>query len=100
MAVAVARDISQRREMEAEQQKLILDLQEALANIKALSGLLPICSRCKKIRDDKGYWHKVEKYIAEHSTASFTHGLCPDCLEQQYGEDDVHGDRDEGTAES
>ncbi len=100
MAVAVARDISQRKDMEEQQKALIFDLKEALANVKTLSGLLPICSHCKKIRDDKGYWHKVEKYIAGHSSASFTHGLCPDCLERQYGEDEVHGDRDEGTAES
>lgn len=85
MAVAVARDISVRREMEAKQQQLIDELREALANVKMLSGLLPICASCKKIRDDQGYWHKVEKYIAGHSGASFTHGLCPDCLKEEFG---------------
>ena len=49
------------------------------ANIKTLSGLLPICSHCKKIRDDKGYWNKIEGYIQKHSTAQFSHGICPEC---------------------
>ena len=60
------------------------ELQEALAEVKALSGLLPICSSCKKIRDDKGYWKQLEGYIQEHSDAEFTHGICPECVEKLY----------------
>lgn len=62
------------------------ELERALAEVKRLSGLLPICARCKKIRDDKGYWHKVEAYIQEHSEATFTHGICGDCVRDMYGD--------------
>jgi len=67
-----------------EKDELIARLQDALANVKKLSGLLPICSSCKKIRNDNGYWKQIEGYIAEHSEAVFTHGLCPDCLKKLY----------------
>jgi len=63
-----------------------LELQEALANVKTLSGLLPICANCKKIRDDKGYWQMVETYFDTHSALKFTHGFCPDCLRTLYPE--------------
>jgi CheY-like chemotaxis protein len=66
------------------ERRLIAELREALAQVKTLSGLLPICSHCKKIRNDKGYWTQVEKYIGDHSDAQFTHGLCPDCLNELY----------------
>ncbi|HQE59339.1 MAG TPA: sensor with HAMP domain protein, partial [Spirochaetota bacterium] len=56
----------------------------ASRNIKILSGLIPICSSCKKIRDDAGYWHQIEKYIKEHSDAVFSHGLCPICAKELY----------------
>ncbi len=59
-------------------------LEDALSEVKALSGLLPICASCKKIRDDRGYWNQIEKYISEHSEATFSHGLCPDCAEKLY----------------
>lgn len=68
-----------RQRAEAERERVILELQRALAEVKALSGLLPICSNCKKIRDDHGYWNQIEGYIASHSDAQFTHGICPDC---------------------
>ena len=74
----------EKREAEEERERLILELQEALARVKTLSGLLPICASCKKIRDDKGYWHQVEVYVRDHSEAEFTHGLCPDCLKKLY----------------
>ena len=61
-------------------------LKEALSKIKKLSGLLPICASCKKIRDDKGYWNRIETYLHNHSEAEFSHGLCPDCMEKMYGE--------------
>lgn len=80
--LAIDRDISERKAAEAEQDKLICELREALQKIKTLKGLLPICAWCKKVRDDQGYWKGVEKYIEEHSAASFTHGICPDCLKK------------------
>jgi ligand-binding sensor domain-containing protein len=61
-------------------------IQEALANVKTLSGLLPICANCKKIRNDKGYWDQIEGYIQKHSDAQFTHGICPECAEKLYGD--------------
>jgi PleD family two-component response regulator len=60
------------------------ELEVALANVKTLSGLLPICANCKKIRDDGGYWHIVEEYIRSHSNANFSHGICPDCMHDLY----------------
>jgi len=61
-------------------------LKEALAEIKVLKGIIPICAGCKKIRDDQGFWHQVEVYIHEHSDAEFTHGFCPDCMKEYYPE--------------
>ena len=84
--VVVFRDISERRRAEEERERLILELQAALAKVKTLSGLVPICATCKKIRDDKGYWNQVEAYIQAHSEAQFTHGICPDCIKQYYPE--------------
>jgi PAS domain S-box-containing protein len=81
---AIERDITARRRVEEERLKLIEELTYALAKIKTLKGLLPICASCKKIRDDGGYWQKVESYLSEHTDAEFTHGLCPDCLETLY----------------
>ncbi len=62
------------------------ELQSALADNKRLSGLIPICSSCKKIRDDEGCWNKIEYYIEEHSEAEFTHGICPECANKIYPE--------------
>ena len=59
-------------------------IQEALAHIKTLGGLIPICSNCKKIRDDEGYWEILEKYVQTHSEAQFSHGICPDCAAKLY----------------
>jgi len=80
----IIRDITARKKMEEEREKLIAELQEALNKIKTLSGLVPICASCKKIRDDKGYWNQLESYIQEHTEAEFSHGLCPDCLKKLY----------------
>lgn len=63
---------------------LVLDLRQATTRIQKLNGLLPICSHCKKIRDDQGYWNEVEKYISDHSDAEFSHAICPGCLHQYY----------------
>ena len=65
---------------------LRLKLREALENVKKLSGLIPICSNCKKIRTDEGFWQQVEVYIRDHSEIEFSHGLCPDCLKKLYPE--------------
>jgi PAS domain S-box-containing protein len=73
------RDITERQWAEEERVKLITQLQDALAHVRTLSGLLPICAWCKKIRDDQGYWNRLEDYIQTHSEAEFTHGICPDC---------------------
>ncbi|MBU1740269.1 MAG: hypothetical protein KKC37_01910, partial [Proteobacteria bacterium] len=60
------------------------ELTQALSQVKELSGLLPICSSCKRIRDDHGYWNQIEAYIQKNSKAEFTHGLCPDCMQDLY----------------
>lgn len=82
----ILRDITDRKQLEAEREDLILNLKEALARVKTLSGLLPICANCKKIRDDGGYWHQVDDYIHRHSGVDFSHGLCPECVKKLYPE--------------
>lgn len=89
--LSVGNDITERKRVEEERKILIQELketlgqlQEALARVKTLSGLLPICSSCKKIRDDSGYWKQIEAYLREHSDATFTHGLCPECIKNLY----------------
>lgn len=67
-------------------EKLNSELKEAMEKIKTLEGILPICSFCKKIRDDKGYWEQIESYMSKHADVLFSHGLCPDCLNSQYPE--------------
>lgn len=83
---ALYQDVTERRRVEEEREKLLVELQGALANIKTLSGLLPICASCKKIRDDGGYWSQIESYISAHSHAEFSHGICPECAKQLYPE--------------
>ena len=79
------RDLQQQLEQKNNAlQEKNLQLQEALDKVKTLRGLLPICANCKKIRDDGGYWQQVEAYIADHSEAEFTHGICPTCMEKLY----------------
>jgi hypothetical protein len=75
-----------RKQAEEERERLIAELQKALSDVKALSGLLPICASCKRIRDDKGYWNQLESYIRDHSEAEFSHGICPDCAKKLYPE--------------
>ena len=69
-----------------ERQRLMTELKTALDHIKQLQGMLPICSECKKIRDDKGYWNRIESYISRHSEVEFSHGICPDCAKKLYPE--------------
>ena len=82
--VGIGLDISDRVEIEKEKEALIKQLKATLSQVKQLSGLLPICAACKKIRDDKGYWNQIESYIKKHSEANFSHGLCPDCARKLY----------------
>ena len=82
----IARDITERKQFDAEREGLIGELQEALDNIKTLTGLLPICASCKKIRDDKGYWNQIETYIEKNSDALFSHSVCPECSEELYSD--------------
>jgi PAS domain-containing protein len=78
------RDVTERRKIELEREELIGELREALADIRTLRGLLPICTSCKKIRDDGGYWQNLEQYVSDHSEAQFSHSLCPDCIKKLY----------------
>lgn len=81
------------RDREREKDALIEELQSALQDVKTLSGLIPICAECKKIRDDDGYWQGVEHFVSQHTEAKFSHGFCPDCLEKQRKVfDDDNGD--------
>lgn len=83
-AAGTIQDISDTKRAEEEREKLIAELQKALAEIKTLHGILPICSSCKKIRDDKGSWRQLEEYISEHTESKFSHGLCSDCAKKLY----------------
>jgi PAS domain S-box-containing protein len=82
----IMRDISERRAAEKERERLIRELQEALAKVRTLSGLLPICAACRKIRDEHGLWHSLETYIRNHTEANFSHGICPECRKRLYPE--------------
>jgi len=82
--LGVMLDITERKSIEEEHNRLINDLKEALASINTLSGLIPICAICKNIRNDKGYWEQIEKYINEHSGAQFSHSICPECAKKMY----------------
>jgi PAS domain S-box-containing protein len=79
-------DITERKMGEMERERLIHELQEALAKVKKLSGFLPICASCKKIRNDQGYWTQIEAYIRDHSEAEFSHSICPECASKLYPE--------------
>jgi len=80
--------IEEKKNAEIEREKVIEDLTAALDEVKTLQGLIPICSSCKKIRDDTGYWNQIEHYIQEHSSATFSHGICPECKEKLYGNEE------------
>lgn len=87
VAVAeIARIITERKKLEEEREKLIRELKDALSEVKTLRGIIPICSFCKKIRNDEGYYEQVEAYISRHSEAAFSHTFCPDCGAEHYPE--------------
>ena len=81
-----ARSIAERKRSQREREELIQELQDAFAKIKVLSGFIPICASCKKIRDDQGYWNQLEAYIQSHTEAQFSHGICPDCATSLYSD--------------
>jgi PAS domain S-box-containing protein len=78
-------DITRSKQIEAEKEKLIKELQDALLEVKTLRDFLPICSYCKKVRDDQNYWSQIENYISKHTATKFTHGICPECYELEVG---------------
>jgi hypothetical protein len=82
--LAIATEFTGRKLAEAERERLIVELRQALEKVTTLSGLLPICASCKNIRDDRGYWRRIEGYISERSEAELSHGLCPPCAEKLY----------------
>jgi len=88
----IIQDITKRKQGEIEREKLIQKLQAALDNVKILKGLLPICMHCKKIRDEKGYWKRIEAYIQENSEAEFSHSICRDCAKEHYPDMDIYDD--------
>lgn len=79
-------EVRKRQNTQAENERLIVELKQSLADVRKLGGLLPICASCKKIRDDQGYWNQIEAFIASRSEAKFSHGICPDCVERLYPE--------------
>jgi PAS domain S-box-containing protein len=90
--VGIGTDITERKQAEEERDKLVAELQKVLSEVKTLQGFLPICSHCKKIRDDKGYWNQIEDYIHEHSEAEFSHSICKECAEKYYPDMDIYDD--------
>jgi len=84
--VAIRSDITARKAAEQERTRLLDELRHALAEVKTLNGLLPICAKCKKVRDDKGYWNQIESYISARTQAQFSHGFCPSCAVEIYQE--------------
>ena len=84
--VMSSRDISDRKQMEEALAEERRRLQQALDEVRTLRGIVPICANCKSIRDDKGFWNQVEKYVSEHTEAEFSHGICPDCMKRLYPE--------------
>jgi len=84
LILRVIRYSVERKRLEIEHQKLVRELKDALSKVKLLSGMIPICANCKRIRDDEGFWNQIEVYIQSHSEAEFTHGICPACIQKLY----------------
>jgi PAS domain S-box-containing protein len=87
---SIIHDVTDRKHAEKEREKLIAELQEAVKEIKTLRGILPLCSFCKKIRDDTGYWEQVDVYIHKHLQADISHGICPECAKEHYPDLDIY----------
>jgi PAS domain S-box-containing protein len=90
--LGVVRDISKQKQMKEEREKLIEHLQEALKEIKTLRGILPVCSFCKRVRDDQGFWEQVDVYLQRHSLADISHSICPKCAKEHYPDIDIYKD--------
>ena len=94
---SVARDVTAAKAADAEREALVVKLQAALAEVQVLQGIMPICSYCRKIRDDENYWHSVESYLARHTKTRLSHGICPECMASEMEpllrgmEDEAHG---------
>lgn len=88
------RDITRRKTAEAEKERLYTELKASMEQTRKLQGLLPICAHCKNIRDDEGYWHQVDDYVTRHSDATFSHGICPDCMKTLYPDYTKSGSKD------
>ncbi len=82
--LGICTDITDRKKMELKNESLINELKDTLSKVKTLHGLLPICSNCKGIWDDKGYWNEIEEYLSEHTDVDFSHGICPECFKKLY----------------
>ena len=100
IALQNSREQDNRVRAEAAREKTIQELRRALDQVKTLSGLLPICSHCKKIRDDKGYWNRIDTYIQAHSQATFSHGICQDCQAEFYPELGLSGESESDDSDS
>jgi hypothetical protein len=83
-------NITENKRAQIERDKVTEELKKALYEIKTLRGILPLCSYCKKIRDDKGYWEKVDVYLHKHSQADISHSICPECAKEHYPDLDIH----------
>ena len=90
--IVLKKEMDERKRIEKEQKKLISELKIAMGEVKKLSGFLPICSSCKKIRDDEGYWNQIESYIRDHSEAEFSHSICPECAKKVYRDLEIYDD--------
>ncbi len=97
IALENSNTLDERMKAEAEREKTIIELREALAEVKTLSGLLPICANCKKIRDDKGYWSQIEQYVTDRSDAQFSHSICPECAKKLYPDYQIYKNETEKT---
>lgn len=95
--VGIAHDITTIKRIEQDRERLIDELRNAVAKVRTLKGLLPICAACKKVRDDKGYWNQIESYLSRHTDADFSHALCPECLDKLYGNQNWYKKRREKT---
>ncbi|MDP1570141.1 MAG: histidine kinase N-terminal 7TM domain-containing protein [Vicinamibacterales bacterium] len=91
----VIRDITIPKRLEEEREALITKLRAAVATVRTLEDLLPICANCRKVRDDRGYWGQIEDYLRTRAAVEFTHGICPECMDHLYGELGEHGKPDE-----
>jgi PAS domain S-box-containing protein len=91
LVICIVRDLTERKQAEHERERLITDLNTALAEVRTLRGILPICCFCKKIRDDQGYWNQIESYLANHTEAEFSHSICLECAKIHYPDIDLNG---------